>query len=419
MRSGERSHAIALIGYLLSATPMFGSPALAGAVGEAAATRPAPLQAQDPAEAKRFVALGDSYARARGAEKDDAKAATLYAQAAALGDPSGMLRYGEALVYGRGVKVDRARGISLVEGSVRAGNSAAMVSLSDMVAKGLAGQEGRQRAVGLLEQAAEKGQVVALVKLGAIYEAGVLTRKNDRRAAEYYRKAIALDRADAMVSLGRALATRRLKGQGSRAEGVALLEQAKTRGNDNAVIVLSDAYFNGDGVKRSSARALALLTEAWAAGNVKAATRLVALYRDGRRGSVAPDLQRARNLLRDAAPKLEQRALEDENLLLAAKDASTQARRQAISDAFRQAPAAERAALSRRVRSADQNVYIYLVQEELKRAGLLRGKPSGQLSSATVRAIYHNCLKYEISDVCRLGPLSPRVVDATSLLFLG
>lgn len=373
---------------------------------------------QNRDEAKRLVALGDQYARGQGVARDEAEAARHYAKAAELGDPAGMLRFGEALVYGRGVAVDRERGIGLIESAVRAGNTAAMVSLSDVIARGLAGRDNRQRAITLLEQAAEKGQAVAWVKLGAIYEAGKLTPKDSRRAAEYYQKAIAADRADAMVSLGRALAERRLKGQGTRAEGIALLRKAQERGNENAVIALSDAHFNGNGVPRSSKQALSLLTEGWKAGNMRAGSRLVALYRDGRGRILKPNPRRARMILDAIASKLPPQELRAERLLIATSEAMTRAEREAVRNEFTKLPAAEQAALIRRIRSANQNVYVYLVQEELRQQGLLEGRASGFLSQSTIRAIHKNCLIYETADVCRRGPLTSPVVDATSQLFL-
>jgi len=388
-----------------------------------ASAQTAAAQAQaivvDREEARRLVALGDKFGRPQNLAKDDAKAAGYYEKAAELSDPVGMLRLGEALVYGRGVAIDRARGVDLIESSVHAGNAAAMVLLSDLIARGLAGQGDRPRAVSLLEQAAEKGQVVAWVKLGLIYEAGVVTPRDAGRAAEYYRKAIAADRADAMVYLGRALTEMRLKGQGSPADGIELLKQAQERGNDNAVIALSDAYFKGAGVPRSSKQAVSLLSKAWAAGNVKAGTRLVALYRDGRNGSVRPDLPLARALLEEVSPKLQPQELRGERLLMTVKGASTRLKLEAIGSEFRQMVAADRFALIRRVRSANQNAYVYLVQEELKRMGLYKNEPTGLLSAATIRAIYRNCINYEAPKVCRNGPFTPRVVDATSILFLG
>jgi uncharacterized protein len=423
MKTSERGHSSARSRALLSLALALGILAVANLRTETAAAQTAAAQSQpssqDREEAKRLVALGDKLARPADPGRDEAKAAEYYAKAAELGDPIGMLRLGEDLVYGRGVAIDRARGVDLIEASIGAGNTAALVSLSDLIVRGLAGQGNRQRAIMLLEQAGEKGQIVAWVKLGSIYEAGALTRKDDHRAAQYYRKAIAAGRADAMVNLGRALAEQRLKGQGSPADGIALLKQAQERGNDNAVIALSDAYFNGAGVPRSSKQALALLNGAWSGGNVKAGARLVALYRDGRSGSVKPDLQRARVLLTEVSPKLPPQELRNENLLMAVKSASTRLQREAIGSELRQLPVADRSAWIRRARSANPNVYIYLVQEELKRTGILESEPSGMLSGATIRAIYRNCIKYETSDVCRRGPFTPRVVDATSLLFRG
>ena len=382
----------------------------------AAASQPT-KQAKE--EAKRLVALGDQSARGKGVQQDERQATEYYAKAAELGDPTGQLRFGEALVYGRGISVDRARGVSLMEAAVQGGSSAAMVSLGDVIVRGLAGPADAQRAIGLYERAAAEGQAVALVKLGALFEAGAIVKKDPRRAAEYYRKAIAADRTDAMVSLGRALAEGRLKGQGSPAEGIALLKKARELGNDNAVLALSDCYLNGKGVAQSPRKALALLKEAWRDGNSRAGLRLVALYRDGRSKRVASNPRRAEAYFQEVAPKLTAGEKASERLLLDAKQAMTRSQRRAAWKAFSALPASDKPGLVRRVYSTDKNVYVFFVQAELNRRGLLKHRPTGVLSGATVRAIYKNCIGYEQADICREGPLTPRVLETTSFLFHG
>jgi TPR repeat protein len=382
----------------------------------AAASQPAKKAKE---EAKRLVALGDQSARGKGVQQDERQAAEYYAKAAELGDPTGQLRFGEALVYGRGIGVNRALGVSLIEAAVQGGSSAAMVSLGDVIVRGLAGPADAKRATGLFERAAAEGQAVALVKLGALFEAGAIVNKDARRAAEYYRKAIAADRTDAMVSLGRALAEGRLKGQGSPAEGIALLRKARELGNENAVLALSDCYLNGKGVAPSPRKALALLKEAWREGNSRAGLRLVALYRDGRSKRVAPNTQRADAYFEEVAPKLTAGEKASERLLLDAKQAMTRAQRRAAWKAFSDLPASDKPGLIRRVYSTDRNVYVFLVQAELNRRGLLKHRPTGVLSGATVRAIYRNCTSYQKPDICREGPLTPRVLETTSYLFHG
>ena len=374
---------------------------------------------QQREEARRLVALGDKHAKGDGVAQDDAEAARLFAKAMELGDLTARLRLGEALINGRGIAADRARGLELIESAAAAGNSAAMVSLSDAVGRGLAGPEARARAIPLLEQAAAAGQAVALVKLGGIYEAGTLARKNSAKAAAYYREAIAAGRADAMVALGRALATKRLRGQGTPEEGIALLRKVQELGNENAVVALSDCYFNGHGVAQNPKQALALLRTAWKAGNTRAGLRLVALYRDGRKPAVSPSPRRAEAYLTEVASKLPEGDVRKERFLLDAKQAVTRVQRDAVVAAFSRFSGADRAALIRRVQAADQNVYVYLVQSELKRLDLMKGRPTGLMSGETIRVIQANCIRYEDPGMCGRGPLTPRVVEVTSSLFLG
>lgn len=374
---------------------------------------------QAKGEAKRLVALGDQYAKGKGVQQDERKAAEYYAMGAQLGDPTGQLRFGEALVYGRGIGVDRARGVTLLEAAVKGGSSAAMVSLGDIITRGLAGSSDSQRAIGFYERAAAEGQAVALVKLGALYETGALVKKDSAKAADYYRLAIAADRPDAMVALGRALAEGRIKGQGSPADGIALLKKAQERGNDNAALALSDCYFNGKGVTRSPRKALELLKHAWQAGNTRAGLRLVALYRDGRSKSVSPNLRLAEAYLKDVSSKLSDSETSAERLLLDAKQATTRSKRLSAWNTFSTLPASDKSALIRRVYSTDKNVYVFFVQAELEERGVLKHRPTGILSGATVRAIYKNCIGYEDAAVCRKGPLTPRVLETTSFLFHG
>jgi TPR repeat protein len=391
------------------------------AQADTAASQPAANAAvsspSDPKRAKKLIALGDQLANGRGMPRDVAQAALLYQQAAELGDTVGKMRFGEALVFGRGVKVDTEKGVGLIRDAAEAQNSAAMVLLADLHMRGLLGQGERARAVGLLEEAAAKGQLVALVKLGGIYQAGDLVRADAGKAAAYYRKAIASGRADAMVALGRALVEGKLKGQGSPSEGIALLKQAQELDNENAVIVLSDSHFYGRGVRRNPKQAIELLKTASDAGNLKAGLRLVALYRDGRKRLISHNLRLATATLDGIAAKLPAAELKAERLLLRAAKPSSRAVYGELQTEFDSLPGESRSALVRRIRNTSRGLYIYLVQSELERLGIYKGAKHGSLSRGTVRAIQSHCIRYERPEICRKGPLSPRVVEVTAMAF--
>ena len=371
----------------------------------------------DRKQAKKLIALGDQLANGRGMPRDEVKAAQLYQQAAELGDPDGKMRFGAALVYGRGVAVNTEQGIGLIQNAVEAGSSSAMVMLADLQARGLLGPQNRARAVSLLEEAAAKGQLVALVKLGAIYQAGDLVNADPAKAAAYYKRAIASGRADAMVAFGRALAEGKLKGQGSPAEGAALLKQAQEQGNENAVIALSDCYFYGRGVRRNSKQAMELLKAASDAGNLKAGLRLVSLYRDGRKGTISRNPHLAKLTLDSLAAKLSVTELQAERLLMQATDSSARAVYGQLQTELDSLPAESRTSLVRRIRGINLGLYTYLVQSELDRLRIYKGEKSGILSRGTVSAIYSHCIRYELPEVCRRGPLTPRVIEVTAMAF--
>lgn len=371
----------------------------------------------DPKRAKKLIALGDQLAKGSGMPRDEAQAAQLYQQAAELGDPVGKMRFGEALVFGRGVGVNRGQGIALIKTAAEAGNSAAMVLLADLHMRGLLGQGELAHAVGLLEEAAAKGQLVALVKLGGIYQAGDLVKADAGKAAAYYKRAIASGRVDAMVALGRALAEGKLKGQGSASEGVALLKQAQDLNNENAVIALSDSYLYGRGVRRNPKQAIELIKAASDAGNLKAGLKLVALYRDGRKGIINRNLRLARTTFDSFAAKLSAAELKAERLLLRAAEPSARAVYGELQTEFDSLPPESRSSLVRRIRGTNLGLYTYLVQSELDRLTIYKGEKNGILTRATVNAIYSHCIRYELQQVCRKGPLTPRAIEVTAMAF--
>jgi hypothetical protein len=257
------------------------------------------------------------------------------------------------------------------------------------------------------------------VKLGAIYQAGDLVDADPAKAAAYYKRAIASGRADAMVALGRAFAEGKLKGQGSPAEGVVLLKQAQEQGNENAIITLSDCYFYGRGVRRNSKQAIELLKAASDAGNLKAGLRLVSLYRDGRKGIISRNPGLAKVTLDRIAAKLSVAELQAERLLMQATDPSARALYAQLQTELDSLPAESRTSLVRRIRGINLGLYTYLVQSELDRLRIYKGEKSGILSRGTVSAIYSHCIRYERPEVCRRGPLSPRVIEVTAMAFQG
>lgn len=401
----------------------FAGSVLAASVAQAVSSAPqltasvAAPAAVDVKQAKKLIVLGDQLAKGRGVPRDEERAAQLYRQAAELGDPVGKMRFGQALVMGRGVAIDKEQGISLIKDAADKGSSAALVLLADLNMRGVLKHPDRAHAISLLERAAAKGQLVALVQLGAIYQAGVLVKADHGKAAAYYRGAIAAGRSDAMIALGRALAEGKLRGQGPASEGVAFLKQAQEAGNENAVLALSDCYIYGRGVRRDPKQAIELLKAAADAGNAKAGLRLVSLYRDGRKGIIERNPRLAKSTLDGLAAKLPAAELQAERLVERASSSPARSTYGELQAEFDSLPGEMRSALAPRMRRTNFSLYITLVQAELDRLGFYKGAKNGNLSRATVNAIYSHCIRYERPRVCRKGPTTPKVVEVTAKAF--
>jgi TPR repeat protein len=368
-------------------------------------------------QAKQLVMDGEKYLKGDGVPRDLAKSTALFREAAALGDAKAMARLGEAMVFGRGIRSDREAGLALIREAAAQDSPAGLLALADLQLRGFEGPAARRDAVELLERAAARGAHVALVKLAAIYQAGIVVPRNAAKAAELYRAAIALGRNDALVGLGRGLAEGTLRQQGSPEEGVRLLTLAMEKGNENAVLALSDCYLKGLGVGRDPEKAVQLLTSAWEAGNTRAGLRLLSLYRDGRSNQFKKDRSRADYYAERVIPQLKDTDAEAERLLMAAAGARQARDLTRIAAQFRALPEEYRPTALKRLKNTNATAYVYLVQQRLRELDLYGGAPTGLLSRPTVAAIYKYCVGREEAAVCRKGPMTGPVIEVTANAF--
>jgi uncharacterized protein len=381
-------------------------------------TRVVALQVQsDPEDPRALVMRGDAYAAGVDGPRDPKLAVEYYRKAAALDDPKGLIRLGEAMVLGRGITPDIEGGLMLISQAAESGDTNALILLGDFYARGISGLPSRPLAIPAYERAAELDRSVALVKLGDIYRDGRFVQKNPDKAVEYYRKAIAAGRSAALVPLGRGFAEGKLGKLGSPSDGVALLKQADDLGVPDAIIALSDCYLNGAGIPQNPQEAIDILNAALDKGNARAGQRLIAIYRDGYRSSIARDLSKAAGYLTRIEAKLDPASVQVEKLLLGAASASGPKTYGPLQEAFGSLPQTSWQSTIRKLRSVNPNAYIHMVQARLGGMGLYGGKASGRLSRETMQAIYKYCMGREVKSVCDRGPLSPGVTDVLSLIF--
>jgi TPR repeat protein len=400
------------------ASLVLAQPAEAEKTGSSDTAAPSALTMRfNAGETKALLNLGDQYRDGSGVAQDIQAALGYYRQAAALGDAKAMLRLGEILALGKGVDASPAEGLALTRKSADLGDIGAMILLGDLLALGFDGADKRKLAIAEYERAAAKGRTLALVKLAVAYQDGQIVSADAEKAISYYREAIAAGRSDAMLGLGKAFVERRFAGQGSLAEGVALLKEALVRGAPEAAVVLSDCYINGLGVPKNADKAIALLKDEWAKGNVRAGLRLISLYRDGRKKAIEPDRFLAEYYLRSVSHKLDATAAQIEKLLMKAAVEKAGLEFASFREELQQIPMPSRTFVVRKLRAINPNAYVYLVQVQLGELNIFQGKPNGTLSRATVRAMFQYCVKHRPAEVCRLGPMTPGVADAIVTAF--
>ena len=401
-----------LFAVLLAAAQLPQLSSNAAATGPASSAREFSMDTRDKAK----VLMLRGVASADAAVPDYVSAVRDFREAASLGDAKAQMRLGELMIHGRGTSRDVDGGLDLLRQAAAAGEVNALLLLGDIYARSLAGPNRGNEAIAAYEKAAELGRALAHVKLGQIYQDGRLVTANAQKSVDAYLAAIAAGRAAALVPLGKALAEGRFPHHGSRADGIRLLENARSQGVAEAVLALSDCYLNGTGVARSRDKALTLLRTALDAGNVDAGRRLVSLYRDGRKGLLARNRKTALTYFARIKDRLQPGALQVETLLLDASAAAAGGYR-GIQGQLLELRAPDRPSAVRKLRSVNPNAYVYVVQSRLGSLGYYSGSASGNLNAATMRAIRKYCGDRTSRKDCAGGPMTLRVTELLASAF--
>ncbi len=368
-------------------------------------------------QARALTKLGELKADGDFPAPDFAAAADYFRQAANLGDKRAQLRLGEFMVQGRGVQQDVGGGIALIRGLADSGDANALFLLGEFYAKGAAGVNQGTTAVSYYERAAAAGRSLAYVRLGQIYLEGKLVPADQHKSATSFLDAAAIGRDAALVPLGKALADGRLASYGSPADGINLLRQADKKGVLEAAAALADCYLNGKGVPKSVAKALALLQSSLDAGNAQAGRRLTAIYRDGRKTLVRRNLATAQAYFARIKDQLDPRTRRIDTFLLDAAPVATRSGYLRIEDRLLAIHPQDRPSALRKLHSVNPNAYVFAVQRHFRSMGLYNGQATGQLSTATLRAIYKFCSQRESRETCSAGPMTPRVAELIAATF--
>lgn len=368
-------------------------------------------ETRDSTEATALVRLGDLYLDGELKPYDPKEALWFFSRAARLENTRARIRIAEMTIKGQGIARDVQRGLAQLQNLAESGNAEAMVTLGDLYARGHTGTVDPETARTNYENAAQTGNIEAMLLLSELYRYGTLFKPDPRRAYAYLKQARDAGSTYALQAMGQGLVDRDFKHAGSVKNGTNLLQEAKTRGSEDAYVALALRYKDELSRPRSKAVRIAKLVEAARAGNMSAALRLVEIYRDGYQwdqgGRTRKNTSRARAHLASVADQLPPGALAAESLLL---DISNSTRRD-YSELYKRMnliAGHKRRGLMRRTLKTNPNTFVHFVQRLLTELKFYDGQANGLLTRGTIKAVNAFCASLNARQLCLDGPLSPR-----------
>jgi len=159
-------------------------------------------KAADKGSTAAMVELGTLLANGSGVPKDVSEAHTLFARAAAAGNPRGATGLATLSDTG-GPPADPAEERALLAKAAETNSAEAQFQLGVMMANGVGGPKDDVAARAMLEKAAAQGHPDALDWLGNFAETGRGGPEDRDAAKSYYEKAAALGNEDAKTALER------------------------------------------------------------------------------------------------------------------------------------------------------------------------------------------------------------------------
>ncbi|MBN8998810.1 MAG: hypothetical protein J0H54_05280 [Rhizobiales bacterium] len=138
------------------------------------------------------------------------------------------------------------------------------------------------------------------------------------------------------------------------------------------------------------------------------------LYREGKGDIIARSPAKAKAVLDQYQNILSPRDLAYERLLLDGTRATRASDYARIAAAYRELPADQRAQFLVSLRRPMPNLYVAILQNELKSSGIYAGPVSGLLTQPTLAAIAKFCKQNDVAAACQGGPLSQPAAQAIS-----
>lgn len=336
-------------------------------------------------------------------------------------------------------------GHRLLDRLASTGDESAIIELAKLYSNSSSGFANFKRARALAHPFAENGDVNALMMIAGMHRSGQGGPRDYRAAADYYQRAIDAGESSAIP---RAAEAEIRSGLFTKARQ--RLETAAAERKPGAVHALAEAHVRQelgsgsdgqlgrqmvlDGVLNSDLRFVVLALELWAenykidfdintlikkvenaanAGDPGAAAALLQFAR-AQPQLMAPALERRREYLDRFAKVLRSSVLAEETARLIVETNSHSKARSILRDKLRDADRYDYYDLLVGISRADRNIYLSLLQSELAKRGVYRGRNHGMLTSGTARAILRFCAQNGYKDECEHGPLGGTAVRLVS-----
>lgn len=238
------------------------------------------LSAAEGGDAAMQSDLGTLYFEGIGVEKNPAKAAHWYEQAAQQGHPVGQTNFATQLLHGLGVGQDASAAAQWYEKAAQQNYAQAQYALANLYATGNGVTQDYTQALQWYEKAAENDLPAAHTGLALLYQNGQGVQQNLAKALEYFR--VAADAGDTAAQRG--IANLYALGAGVEKDPFKALEwyeKAASQGDNVAQNELGYFYGTGDGIPKDYEKSLYWYRKAAEQNNATAQFNLGVMYETG------------------------------------------------------------------------------------------------------------------------------------------
>lgn len=263
------------------------------------------------------------------------------------------------------------------------------------------------KALDYFQQGADAGDAWAVASLADVYREGKIVPADMAKAAELYQKSYDGGNEGAYIAEAAML----LRGKPAQQKrGLAMINAGLKKNMPGIVPVWAEANLFGRGMPRNPQKALSILKQATAKGDINATFRLAALYIQGYGNAIPRSQRAAKKLLTGLEGKAEKARIEAEMLYMQGAFAASQSELKSFANELKKFSPSVQSSMVSRISWANQNTFVYMLQDHLKDKGLYNGPLNGQLTGSTIKAFSNVCKEIaQDRQVCGNGPLSEQV----------